>query len=97
MMELYKELTTHQLPIDLRTDCQSLVDNINSLRVQVEEKRLTAEMWALRNAYTNGEIRDFTHVSTQDMIADGLTKDKPELIQHLTNTMKGFLLPRKLE
>jgi hypothetical protein len=47
--------------------------------VQVLEKRLTNELWALREALKHKEIRSMAHVPTELMIADGLTKDTPKL------------------
>ena len=86
---LIQEMIGQKLEVDLRTDCKSLVDNMNSLRVQVSEKRLTAEMWTLRNAKDQKEINSFLHIGTDSMLADGLTKSKPQLRVKLTDTMYG--------
>jgi hypothetical protein len=59
--------------------CQSLAASTKSLRVQVLEKRLTNELWALREALKHKEIRPLEYVPTELMIADGLTKDAPKL------------------
>jgi len=92
LKELLKEMTQQQLRTELRTDCFSLVENMQSLRIQVTEKRLTADMWALRNAYSQGEIQDFQHVPTKFMIADGLTKSKPDLKANIVKAMQGNLV-----
>lgn len=80
------------IDLDMKTDCQSLVDSMNSLRQQCTEKRLTAELWSIREAISETQdIRSLTHVSTKQMIADGLTKTSFKLKQPLTQAMQGFI------
>ncbi len=95
---LFTEVTTgyrpndqHQMPIDLRTDCESLVASTKSLRIQATERRLYGEIWALREALDNSEIRTLKHVPTALMLADGLTKIQPKLRNKLINAMGGYV------
>jgi hypothetical protein len=68
---------------------QSLAASTKSLRVQVLEKRLTNELWALREALKHKEIRSLEHVPTELMIADGLTKDAPKLRTAILQANQG--------
>jgi hypothetical protein len=72
---LIKEMTGADVPLHMRTDCKSLIQNLDSLRLQAKEKRLTTEMWALREAFDLDEIATYEHVPTTYMIADGMTKE----------------------
>ena len=91
---LFAEMTTgvqvrNEIPIDLRTDCENLVANTKSLRIQATEKRLYGEIWALREALESSEIRTFKHVPTVLMVADGLTKIQPKLRFKLLSAIGG--------
>jgi len=92
MKELYTELTQSTLSIDLRSDCQSLIDNTRSMSISVTEKRLTSDMWALREAKQCGEIRSLEHVPTNLMFADGLTKPRQDLREMLKMLMNGKVI-----
>jgi hypothetical protein len=72
---LIQEMTGRDVPLHMRTDCKSLIQNLDSLRLQAKEKRLTTEMWALREAFDMDEIATYEHVPTSFMIADGMTKE----------------------
>ena len=88
---LLKELIGKELPLRMRTDCKSLVDNLHSLRQRVTEWRLMSEMWALREAIEAKEIESLDHVPTTRMIADGLTKPDPKLRNMICRAMEGYL------
>ena len=45
-----------------------------SLRQQVREKRLTPDLWLLRESIANQEISTMEHVQGEYMVADGMTK-----------------------
>ena len=77
--------------LHMKTDCQSLVDSTRSLRIQVTERRLSAEVWALREALEAKEITSLEHVPTEAMIADGLTKIQPKLRVAVCRACAGYL------
>ena len=89
---LAEEMMGTRSLLHMRTDCKSLVEATRSLRQQVRERRLTAELWALREALDMGEITSLEHTSTTKMIADGLTKSDPKLRTTLRQAMAGELL-----
>ena len=69
-----------------------MVENITlSLRQQVREKRLTADLWALREAIANGDITSLCHVPTTHMIADGLTKTKDGEQKLIAAVLRGHI------
>ena len=77
--QLYHEVRCDLKTIDLHQFCDglSVVENITlSLRQQVREKRLTADLWMLREAIAYGALTSLRHVPTTYMIADALTKTK---------------------
>jgi hypothetical protein len=94
---LFQEIVTggqvedRKVPIDIRTDCASLVDSTRSLRIQATEKRLYNEIWTLREALESGELRSLEFVESSMMVADGLTKVQPKLRYGLVACMKGIL------
>ena len=75
----------------MKTDCNSLIDSMKSLRVQATEKRLCGEIWALREAISSKEISSMDHVPTGLMIADGLTKIQPKLRIVLLQACAGHI------
>ena len=87
------------IPIHLRCDAMSVVEAVTfSLRQQVREKRLTPDLWALREAIATFEIASMEHVPTAYMIADGLTKYNNRAAQLITNAMRGTIrLPNNSE
>ena len=89
---LYHEFRPDLKKVDLHLKCDALsvVENITlSLRQQVREKRLTADLWALREAIANGDITSMTHTPTGFMIADGLTKTKDSKQMLIAAVMQG--------
>ncbi len=55
-------------PVDMITDCQSLVDNCRKLRIRAEVRRLLGEISSLKEAIKSGEVRSLTHVGTEFML-----------------------------
>ena len=89
---MLKEMTGLELPIDMYTDCQSLVDSLSSLRLRPKEKRLTVELSLLREAQNNKQVRSISHISTKFMLADGLTKDELRLRKTLCDAISGTVV-----
>ena len=92
--QLYQEVRCDLESIDLHQFCDglSVVENITlSLRQQVREKRLTADLWMLREAIADGTLTALRHVPTEFMIADALTKVKVDsnAILMLHDAMEG--------
>ena len=81
----------HTTPLDLKTDCESFVTHVKSLRNHPTEKRLVGEINMMRESITRGEIRSLQHVPTEFMIADGLTKDHHRLRKAIINAGQGNL------
>ena len=93
---LFNEVVTGKsvasiIPVDLKSDCESFVSHVKSLSNGVAEKRLVAEIHAIRESLTRGEIRSIQHISTKDMVADGMTKYAPKLRKPLVDAIGGFL------
>ena len=62
------------------------------------EKRLTADLSALREGIENGEIEELIHVPTAFQVADGLTKPDPKLRILIQQAMAGLVsIPKLLE
>ena len=91
MRMLYQELTAKPAELHMRTDCNSVVENTQSLRVQVTEKRLTTDVWMLRQALVRGEITSLAWVDTSLMLADGLAKPSETLRTPIVKAMKGLI------
>ena len=93
---LLSELTTGTvkpeiLNISLVTDCRSLHDNLNSNKA-VTEKRLRLEIAAIREALQRELIKESVWVSTENQIADVLTKRGVSPLRLLAALEKGKLL-----
>jgi hypothetical protein len=84
--------------LDCKTDCQSVVDVVKSLRVHCTEKRLYLDVDTLREAVETGELRSLQHIASELMPADGLTKPQPKLKAAIIDVMAGHvLLPRTVD
>ena len=77
-----------------------MVENITlSLRQQVREKRLTADLWMLREAIADGALTSLKHTPTKYMLADALTKTKVDananIMLHdvMSGTIKLYIGP----
>ena len=79
-------------PLDMKTDCQSLVSHVKSMRNQPTEKRLCGDIFAIREAIITGELRSVQHIPTANMLADGLTKNHPNLRQAIIDACKGHVV-----
>jgi hypothetical protein len=101
MSKLWKEFRPERpsIPVHLRCDAMSVVEAVTfSLRQQVREKRLTPDLWALREAIATFEIASMEHVPTAFMIADGMTKYNNRSAQLITDAMPGVVrLPSNTE
>ena len=75
--DLYRDIRGDHLEIQVYTDCKSVEKNSKSLRLQVTERRLTNYMWNLRDVLEQGEIKPLVHVTSDFMLADGLTNRNP--------------------
>ena len=74
------------------TDCQSLVDNCRNLRIRAEERRLLGEITSLKEAIHSGEVRSLSHIGTEFMVADALTKSTPRRRRQLLDAMAGTII-----
>ena len=79
------------LNISLVTDCRSLHDNIKSNKA-VSEKRLRLEIAAIREAIQREIIKESVWVSTENQIADVLTKRGVSSLRLLSALEKGRLV-----
>jgi hypothetical protein len=57
------------------TDCKSLYDHLKGKGGPTAEKRLRISMSSILEDLTQGKITDFNWIVSEDMLADGLTKD----------------------
>jgi len=90
--EIRKGKGATRSPLDLLTDCQSVVDHVRSLRMHTKERRLFGDVFCLREAIALGEIRSISHINTEHMLADGLTKNDPKLKAMLLRAMAGTVM-----
>ena len=88
---MFTEVTGQEPSLDMLTDCKSVVDNSRSLKITITSNKHKTDMFALREALERNEIRTLSHISRQDMIADGLTKDAYNLKQVIIQAMKGSI------
>ena len=86
---LITDVLGHRIPVIAFSDCQSVVDNTKSLRLQVREKSLTRYMYYVRDMLKRSEIDELIHVPTSHMLADGLTRKSPKGRQALATAMQG--------
>ena len=68
------EMTMVRVPVVMKTDCLSLRDAVHSLSNVTGERRLTIDVYALREALRTSEVVSLSHVSGPDNLSDGLTK-----------------------
>ncbi len=91
--DMYDELKngkqTKRSPLDLMTDCQSVVDHVRSMRMHTKERRLFGDVFCLREAILLQEMRSINHIDTEHMLADGLTKGDAKLKDALLRAMAG--------
>ena len=76
-------------PLNANTDCLSLVEHVNSYRVNTTEWRLRGNLASLKEAVMTGELASLTHISEAVNVADGLTKTKPKLKLAIFEGMSG--------
>jgi hypothetical protein len=88
LKNLCEEIFQVKTSLNLRTDCLSLVSNLNSMRTQIKEKRLLNEVYVLKEAWEMSEIQDYQFIPTKYMIADGLTKTDVSLKELITKSMR---------
>jgi hypothetical protein len=81
-----------RVPLDIKTDCQSVLDHLKSLRMFCEEKKLFGAVDMLREAVKVSEIHSVQHVKTEFMVADGLTKPTPSLKGLLIDALNGSII-----
>lgn len=67
-----------RLPIDLRTDCKSLVENLATTH-SVEDVRVSVQLQDLKSDLEDGIYRSIRHICGITNPADGLTK-KPNAV-----------------
>jgi hypothetical protein len=89
LKNLCSEIFGCDVGLHLRTDCLSIIANINSMRTQIKEKRLLNEVFILKEAWERNEISSYEHVPTKLMIADGLTKPDMTLKELITKAMRN--------
>ncbi len=87
------EVLEHQVKsqVFIRTDCKSLVDHIHKTTSTCLERRLKGELFALKQAIKSHEIDDVVHVSTDSMVADGLTKSNHKLRGPIVEALQGII------
>jgi len=86
----------HKFPIDIRCDCMSVVKSCYKTTSDIECKRampyIQAMRQGLRTAPTEtGNLRRIVHVTSQDQLADTLTREKID--KGLTKLIQRGLLP----
>ena len=84
-MEVFgQELDTH-----LRCDALSVVKHVHSLRQQPTERRLSADIDAIREALQENVLTTFEHVPGRYNVSDGLTKGGHNLKASILLAMEG--------
>ena len=79
------------LPVDFRSDCRSLVENLATCHA-IEDKRLAVQLEAIKDEVTLGNIRSVKLISGLLNPADALTKRAPQVvIDRLREIMGGEL------
>jgi hypothetical protein len=93
LRDLMDEVLEHQVKsqVFIRTDCKSLVDHIHKTTSTCLERRLKGELFALKQAIKSHEIDDVVHVSTDSMVADGLTKSNHKLRGPIVEALQGII------
>ena len=77
-----------QLPLVLYTNSKSLYNYIVKLGT-TQEKRLIVDLMCLRQAYERREITEVKWISSEDNLADAMTKAKPcQALKTLIDTNK---------
>lgn len=95
LRNLYHELRTglKEVKLHLRSDCMGVVQVVAfSLRQQARERRLTPDLWVIREAIATSSITSLEHVPTKSMVADGLTKYGCKPAQAIKRAMRGLIL-----
>ena len=70
---LWKHISGQEIPIDVITDCKSLVDSVRSTK-PVSEKALIPTVQSLRDRLRLREINSISHILTSENYADAMTK-----------------------
>ena len=83
-------IQTETLHITLVTDCKSLHDNLGSGKAVIE-KRLRIEMAAIKEALERKIVNEVVWVSTENQLADALTKKGASPLRLLSALEKGKL------
>ena len=76
--QLWSEIsdtTDSRLSIYAYTDCKSLYDSVHSDTQTIREKRLLIEIASLRQLLSNRDVEQISHIRTEYMLADALTKE----------------------
>ncbi len=63
------------IPVDHVTDCMDLFDLVTNIKGLSNDKAQRLDILALREDRITRRIRNFVHVPTKAILADGLTKD----------------------
>lgn len=72
--KILSQLVQIEVPLDVKTDCNSIVDHLYSLNPKVTEKRLLIDILIIRQAIQAKEIRNVSWICTKSQLADSLTK-----------------------
>jgi len=101
--KLAEQLFQQHIPVISFTDCQSLVDCLNSSAPACSEQRVLLEVLAIKEAIQIGECTQVRYVSSATQLADGLTKPNraEQLVKFLRdNTVElsyNKTAPKKIE
>ena len=72
--DMIRSVTRVNLRVVVKTDCESYRSAVHSLSNVRKEKRLTLDVYAMREALRTGQIFSVSHVKSDQNNADGLTK-----------------------
>ena len=77
------------LPIDLRVDCESLVEALQTTHA-MENPRTNVQVQSIRDDLTEGLVRNVKHVSGKVNPADAFTKDHDPVIRDIVHRLMEF-------
>ena len=71
---LLKQKVPKQKPVEMFTDCHSLVDTMDKVEPEATEKRLKIDLQIFREAVDHGLVEPLKWVDTRIQMSDPLTK-----------------------
>ena len=87
---LLADLMSHiSVQIHMRTDCESLVNNVHSYRQTVSQKTMIPDLNALHELLVLGDISSFEYTPSRLNPSDGMTKPEADLRIPILRLMSG--------